>query len=244
MKMTGLAPYEFVSLVDDAGKPRSDFDELKPPPRVWTDDEMSRIREQAETAGYARATEEACQSNEARIVATLESLVAQTAGLRGDMAKIETSILHDAACLARALAGKLAGDALHNDPLCVVDPVIETTLKQMTGAHMLHITVHENLKPAITSRVSEIANRIGFEGGIRVTGGADHMADCRIEWVTGATERSLEDLTKHIDDCLAAHGYTVQTASDRRAGSAAQDNLEFNFSDAGSERQQSNETGA
>jgi len=54
MTMTNLAPYEFVSLVDDAGNPRSDFDELKPPPRVWTDDEMSRIREQAETAGYDR----------------------------------------------------------------------------------------------------------------------------------------------------------------------------------------------
>jgi len=189
-------------------------------------------------------TDDACQSNEARIVATLESLVAQTAGLRNDMAKIETKILRDAAGLARALAGKIAGDALHNDPLCVVDPVIETTLKQMTGPHVLHITVHEILKPAITSRVSEIAKRIGFEGGIRVTGGADHMADCRIEWVTGAIERNHDDLTKHIDDCLAAHGYTVQTAIDRRSGSTVQDNLEFDFTDAGGDQQPSTETGA
>jgi len=234
MTMTNLAPYEFVSLVDDNGNPRSDFAELKPPPRVWTDDEMRLVREQAETAGYARATEDANQSSEARIAVTLDTLVAQAGGLRDEMAKIEQQIVQDAVILSRALAAKVAGEALHNDPLCIVDPVIENTLKQMTGPHMLHITVHEILQPAIASRISKLAERIGFEGGIRVSGGAEHMADCRIEWATGGIERNHDDLLKSIDDCLAAHGYTFPTAGERRAGGEKHRNLEFDFDDAGS----------
>jgi len=243
MTMTNLARYEFVSLVDDNGNPRTDFTDQKPPERVWTDAEMNRIREQAETAGYAKATEEAFQSNEARIAANLEILIAQTGGLREQMAKIEEQIVADAVMLARGLAGKIAADALHNDPLSVVGPVIETALKQMTGPHMLHITVHEILKPAITSRVSGIAEQIGFEGGIRVSGGADHMADCRIEWVTGSIERNHDGLLEHIDSCLAAHGYTVQPA-DHRGGASERSNMEFDFDDAGSERRLQTQEGS
>jgi len=243
MTMTDLTPYEFVSLVDDNGNPRSDFADLQPPPRVWTDDEMRLVREQAETAGYARAIEDANQSSEARIATTLDSLAAHAGGLRDEMAKIEQQIVRDAVNLSRALAVKVAGDALHNDPLCVVDPVIENTLKQMTGPHLLHITVHEILKPAIASRVTQLAERIGFEGGIRVSGGAEQMADCRIEWVTGGVERNHDDLLKSIDDCLAAHGYTVQTAGERRAGADVHRNLEFEFDDAGSGQTPPTKTG-
>lgn len=232
--MTNLAPYEFVSLVDEHGNARSDFAELQPPPRVWTDDEVTRIREEAETAGYARGSEDARQSNEARIAAALENLAGQAGGLRGEMARIEEEITRDAVNLTRLLAGKIAGEALHNDPLGVVDPVIETTLKQMTGPHLLNITVHDILKPAITFRVSQLAERTGFEGGVRVSGGADHMADCRIEWATGGIERNQEALLDDIDKCLATHGYEVKATYDRRTGTAAPDNLEFNFESADS----------
>ncbi|VAW18332.1 hypothetical protein MNBD_ALPHA09-1916 [hydrothermal vent metagenome] len=228
--MTNLAPFEYVSLVDEQGT--AGFSELEPPPRMWTDAEAQALRAKAEAAGHARAAEEARVSNEARIAAALETLAAHVGDLRGQMGEIESRIVGDAAKLARILAGKIAGEALHNDPLAVVDPVIETTLKQMTGPHRLHITVHEILKPAIASRVSELAEKIGFEGGIAVSGGAGHMADCHIEWATGSVARDHKALMAEIDACMAASGHKVQTTPDRRAGPDRDNDPQFEFDDA------------
>lgn len=227
--MTDLAPFEYVSLVDAHGN--AGFTEQEPPPRVWTDAEMQIVREQAEAAGHARAQ----ASIEARVAVALETLAAQSRDLRGEMAGIEKQIVRDAANLARILANRIAGQALHNDPLAVVDPVIETTLTQATGPHRLHITVHEILKPAIVSRVNELAERIGFEGGICVSSGADHMSDCRIEWATGGIARDHRALVAEIDLCMEAHGYPAEAIHDRRAGPAEEDNLQFDFDDTDNE---------
>ena len=230
--MTNLAPFEFVSLVDEPDN-TNDGDADLPPPRVFSEDEVLAIRAEAEATGFARAAEEARQTNETSINVFMETLNTLADDLRAEMTEIEKQITDDAVNLARTLAYKIGGEALHNDPLTVVEQVITTTLKEITGAHRLNITVHEILKPAIEARIAETAGEIGFEGGYHVRTGGTHMADCAIEWATGRVARDHNALVTSIERLIEAHGYENQPGPTIEVEPDVEETLEFDFCETG-----------
>lgn len=204
--MTELARYEFMSLVDETANAEDSFADLEPPARLWTEDEVEAIRAEAEAKGRAAGLEEAESALETRAVEALERLAVQSESFRGDMQRLQAEIVEDAAELARSIGLRVGGEAVHDDPLAIVAPIIEQTLGQLTGTLRVVVTVNDVLKPVIQSRIEDLSARFDFDGGLRVTGGAEHLADCRIEWQGGAAERNHKALVAEVARRFETHG--------------------------------------
>jgi flagellar biosynthesis/type III secretory pathway protein FliH len=166
-----------------------------------------QIRAEAEADGHARGLDEAHAAIEARTAAALETIAARAAGLREDMARTEAAIVADAAEIARAIGLRVGAEALHDDPLAVVAPIIERTLSELTGPHRIRIVVNDILQAVVEARAQDIAYTIGLEGGIRVVGGAEDIADCRIEWASGAVERNHREIVAEVSRRFENHGF-------------------------------------
>jgi len=220
--VTNLAPYEFISLVDEKIDPAS-FAEMEPPPRVWTEDEVNAIRTEAEATGRVQAMEEARASNEARIAAALETLTSHMGEVKSGLNSVRESIAHDATYLARAIALKIAGEALQSDPIATITPMLETTLTEISEPIRLQITVHDDLVEGIDAQMDELADFIGFEGTFQVRGGATHVSDCHCKWKSGGVARDHQALVETIDQRINAFGHEPALVnSDHHQNSATQ----------------------
>ena len=190
--MTQAQKYQFDVEFDASGQILRSPTEIN----AFSHDEVEQIKAQAFEEG--RESEIAHAAN---ITSDALTQIAQTTTAFTDQLNTQALMNKKAAFdLALSAAKKIAGSALEAFPSSEIEATIEECLAEMPDTSRMVVSVAEDLRETIASKVEAIAEQQNFDGRIRVVG-SNEMApnECKVEWGDGGLERQ----TKHIEDRIA-----------------------------------------
>jgi flagellar assembly protein FliH len=165
--------------------------------QTLTTEELDRLKAEARAEGADHANARAAEALE-RSVAALT--IAVRAALDTSHAEIET-VRGEAACLALAMAKKIAPAALSALPAGDVEIALRQAMHQAIGEPRITLRAAPAVVEVLEARLTDIAHEEGYEGRVMIAADlAMQGADCRIEWRGGGAERS----ERTIEDALNA----------------------------------------
>jgi flagellar assembly protein FliH len=184
-------------------------EDFRGPPQEDRRDEaaIAAAEAQAYARGYEAGRREASNEAERRLEATV-TLIGQSIGQT--FTEIDTrcaEIESEAVLFFRALAEKLAAQALAAYPLAAITEAAEEAFRHLRGVPHLAVRVHESLVESVDTLTRKMARERGYEGRIIVLGD-DEIApgDARIEWADGGIVRERKEIETVLGAVLAAAG--------------------------------------
>lgn len=183
-----------------------------PPAPTYSDEDLKRAEQEGYRKGFLEGTKEGqmqAQSEQADIHRQLTGVVETLAEKLRGMIDTHNALLDEQRSetpkLALAIARKVAGEALDENPLPAVQAVALETLSRLIGEPRIVITVHESLAATLEEQlVARFAeNKDPGEITIRPDPDMD-SSDCRIDWLSGSAERDTEKLWRDIEEIIQA----------------------------------------
>lgn len=174
------------------------------PGRRAADLELEQAREQAFADGLAKGRAEAKLEANAALT-HMAGLIAQQAGQLLAMQEERYVVIEQAAgALAALLAKRIAGAALAQTPLALIEDAARECISQARSAPHLSVRVNE----ALTQQTEEIFSRFAMESGyggriLVLADAAIGVGDARIEWADGGVVINHEALTTAVDVAAA-----------------------------------------
>ena len=164
---------------------------------------LQRERERAFEEGRRVGQDEALQSLEAGIAASLDRLLGSAGELfEQHVADAETAKM-EAARLAHVIAGKLASALIRKYPLEEVEGLIAHCLELSEREPRLVVRVAEQHFEAIKASVDKLKANAGFPGEIVLLGDAEiEPGDGRVEWADGGAERSFATIAQKVGEAI------------------------------------------
>jgi flagellar assembly protein FliH len=98
---------------------------------------------------------------------------------------------------------KLAPELLRGSELPQVEHIVNEAFQFLTEQPKVMIRVASELEGPLSSKVTLMASRVGYEGQVVLTADPElELSDCRISWHAGAVERSLNETWEQIDEMV------------------------------------------
>ena len=165
---------------------------------------------EAEARGYrngqAAAMAEAAADTQRKLAAALERAAMSIELLARGLAAVELRLETEAVEVSVAVAHKLAGVLLANEPFAEIAALAKECFRQLVGVPHVVVRVSDGLYEDARGRLTEIAQRCGFEGRLVVLAEADMAAgDCRIEWADGGAVRERAAVEAAIAAAVERH---------------------------------------
>jgi flagellar assembly protein FliH len=176
--------------------------------KVFTQEELdgmlSRARHDGMKVGQVRAAEQV-----AAAVGELCNIVRQTVdSAQGQLDELR----REAATLAVIAARKLADQAVAALPQADVEEALREALHQAIAEPRIVLRAAPNVVTAMKDKLEELAQDVGYEGRIVVTGEPGMKGgDCRIEWRGGGAERSMDHIEEAIGEVIAHRFSQIST---------------------------------
>jgi len=169
--------------------------------------------------------EEGREMEEGRCADSLQAIASQMQLIVARLAHESDALRHEAAGLAVAAARKIAGEALSAYPLDTIEELAREAVQDLRSEPRLSVRCSAELVEALAERLEKTARDAGFDGAIMVRGD-DGMtgADVRLEWGSGAVQRSAEEIETRLNDVVArwlAAAPSEQDGDDSASGNAA-----------------------
>jgi flagellar assembly protein FliH len=113
---------------------------------------------------------------------------------------------NDAACLALAMAKKIAPAALAALPASDVEAALRQAMHQAIAEPRITLRASPAVIQALEPSLANIAHEEGYDGRVQVAADpAMTGADCRIEWRGGGAERSESTIEDALTALIAQH---------------------------------------
>ena len=174
--------------------------------------------------------EEGRELEEGRCAESLQAIGAQMQIILSRLAAESASLRASATELALAAARKIAGEALNTYPVDTIEQLAAEAVQDLRDEPRLSVRCAPELVELLAERLEATARDLGFEGAIRVRGNAEMSgADVRLEWATGAIERSAAEIDARLGEVVArwlaaaseAESVSPATANPAASASAA-----------------------
>jgi len=167
--------------------------------RVYTEDEMQMVAEQAAEAARQVAEIEAQEA----AAEAAGQVVHQVAGLLGRLQAESEAMRQDAARLALASARIIAGAALEQYGEETLKDCITEALADLRSEPRVAVRVNPSMSDALAEILEGEAAQHGLEGALIVRADADvPRTDCVLEWRSGAIERTTADIESRIEQAV------------------------------------------
>ena len=206
--------FDFDTEFDHDGQILRDGESYK---RFFTQDDIDSAR--------MWGVEEGREMEEGRCAESLQTIGAQMQIILSRLADESAALRAGATQLALAAARKIAGEALNAYPIDTIEQLAAEAVQDLRDEPRLSVRCAPELVEDLAERLERTARDLGFEGAIRVRGNAEMSgADVRLEWATGAIERSAEDIDARLGEVVArwlAAASQEESATDAAAGPAA-----------------------
>jgi flagellar assembly protein FliH len=148
--------------------------------------------------------EEGRELEEGRCAESLQTIGAQMQIILSRLAAESASLRASATELALAAARKIAGEALNTYPVDTIEQLAAEAVQDLRDEPRLSVRCAPELVEELAERLERTARELGFEGAIRVRGNAEMSgADVRLEWATGAIERSAAEIDARLGEVVA-----------------------------------------
>jgi len=206
--------FDFDTEFDHDGQILRDGESYK---RFFTQDDIDSAR--------MWGVEEGREMEEGRCADSLQTIGAQMQIILSRLADESASLRASATELALAAARKIAGEALKAYPLDTIEQLTAEAVQDLREEPRLSVRCAPELVEDLAERLERTARELGFEGAIRVRGNAEMSgADVRLEWATGAIERSAQEIDARLGEVVArwlAAASQEESAIDAAADPAA-----------------------
>jgi flagellar assembly protein FliH len=179
---------------------------------VPQDDGKERVAiEAAEAKGYARGYEigrrEATAESERRLETALGAIGAGLGNVLAELDRRDAAVEADALAFFKALAEKLAAQALAAYPLAAIADAAEEAFRHLRGVPHLAVRVSDSLVEQVDALTRKMARERGYDGRIIILGDEEIApGDARIEWADGGIVRERKDIEAALSAVLAASG--------------------------------------
>jgi flagellar assembly protein FliH len=173
-----------------------------------TEDKDAAAIARAEARGFERGREAGRQDAVAEAARGLDQALASIgAGLGGILAELDARDARterESMQFFKALAEKLAGQALEAYPLATIAESAEEAFRHLRGVPHLAVRVSETLVEQVDALTRKMARERGYEGRIIILGDEAILpGDARIEWADGGIVRERKDIEAALGAVLA-----------------------------------------
>lgn len=175
----------------------------------FSEDELLDAQKEAKKLGYNKGYEEGKKEAESANARREENLSEAIGGLltRLDEELAEqtakaTTQAEQLTSLVMAVARKMAGGALEQQPTAAIEPMLAECLTMLSGEPHITIYVAEDHKELLLERTKPMAAQ--HKAAIDVVGDASmEPGDCRVKWAGGEAGRNQQELWAEMEAIIA-----------------------------------------
>ncbi len=170
---------------------------------TFSEEEVEMAREEGFAAGKEAGVREAAAATETQILDALNQVTASFADVCRMQVDSNREIARDMLGVASSIARKAFPDLNARNALGEIDRMVAEILDAILEEPKVQIFVAPELRDPLANRLEKIADRVGYEGRLSVTG--DKLlepGDCRVEWANGGAVRKIEDMWQQIDEIV------------------------------------------
>lgn len=205
--------YAFTTVFSESGEVLRDGDRVR---RILTEEEVAVVKAAAFEDGQASETARAAQAQADAVRAVASQMQLIFARLHDESETLRA----EAAELALAAAGKIAGAALERHAADTVAALAAEMMSELRGEPRLSVHCAPELEAPLVELLGKVASQCGFEGGVTVRGETGLTgADCRLEWRRGSVARSGEEIEARLTELVSK--WLEQEPDDRPARNSA-----------------------
>ncbi len=188
--------------------------EPEPEAPTYSEEDLTRAREEALAEGKRIGTEEASSTVDKQIADTLNAIMQQTQSLFEAQAEANQGLTHHAVSVAAALVRKLFPTLNQETVQDQVQSMLETALEQLSGEPEIIVRVPTDLAELLHTRVEAVSELSGFRGNVKILGDPSlTVGDCRLEWSSGGVKRSTKELAAQLDEIVSRNLKTAAPAA-------------------------------
>jgi len=173
--------------------------------------ELEEARQEGHRSGYQEGMQAGLQQAKTA-AAQLEQQATSCLGIiqaqLAQMVAQHSDTLHrrteEVGKLAFAIANKVAGHALKQDPLAEIEAMAQSCLSMLAGKLSVSIRLHPTLVDAIDKKLRVQMEQMGITAEVTCVEDSDMaVGDCRISWEQGEAVRDSASLWKNIERLLS-----------------------------------------
>lgn len=185
--------FDFDTEFDENGEILREGESYK---RFFTQDDVDAAR--------MWGVEEGREMEEGRCAQALQAVASQMQLILARLANESEELRQNSAVLAIAAARKIAGKALEQYPVETIEQLAIEAVADLRSEPRLSVRCDPELVEDLAERLDKTARDAGFDGAIMVRGEEGMVnADVRLEWGSGAIERSTSDIEAKLEDVVA-----------------------------------------
>ncbi len=172
-------------------------------PPTFTEEDMTRAREEGFQAGHTEAARDLTSALEQRLTNTMDAINAQVANLFDTIERDKEEHSRDAVAVAAVMVRKLFPALNMDKAMDEIKHMIVEAMQRTSGSPTLIIRVTPGMKEAVESKVEELVALRGREGVVTVM--ADDKlteGDAAIEWDGGGMVRDSTQMWQEIDEII------------------------------------------
>lgn len=187
-----------------------------PPPPTFNEEQLKAAEREAYKKGFLEGTEEGRRLQDSEqaaidrnLMETLEHFIKAAGPLLQDYRALLIQAKQDIPKISLSIARKVAGGALAQNAQAVVDETALKCIELMLGEPKLVVTVQSSLTESLKTKVAQLTATVQNAASVEVVGNEGFpLADCRVEWKSGAllrnTEKLWQDIHKVVEGMSAA----------------------------------------
>ncbi len=178
-------------------------DREKPPPPVFTEEDVEKIKQDSFALGKSAGLEEARQAQEEMLIGLLQDISGQLQTLSENEAVREEEKNNAVIRLTLKIIEKFFPDFMRQERFSEIEHMMMEIMRQRKDTPQIVVTIHEDLLNVLKERIDTIAANAGFQGQVVIMASSGMaISGCRVEWADGGAEKNPEYLYKAVEAAL------------------------------------------
>ena len=156
--------------------------------------------------GFDAGQREAKAESDRRAALALEQIGVAIKGIAARFSGIETRMETEAVDVAVAVARKLCGALIANEPLGEITGLVGECFSHLVATPHLVVRINDSLYEPARERIERLAKQSGFEGRLVILAEPEVASgDCRIEWADGGVVLERAAIEAKINELVGRY---------------------------------------
>jgi flagellar assembly protein FliH len=156
--------------------------------------------------GFDAGQREAKAESDRRAALALEQIGVAIKGIAARFSGIETRMETEAVDVAVAVARKLCGALIANEPLGEITGLVGECFSHLVATPHLVVRINDSLYEPARERIERLAKQSGFEGRLVILAEPEIASgDCRIEWADGGVVLERAAIEAKINELVGRY---------------------------------------
>jgi flagellar assembly protein FliH len=156
--------------------------------------------------GFDAGQREAKAESDRRAALALEQIGVAIKGIAARFSGIETRMETEAVDVAVAVARKLCGALIANEPLGEITGLVGECFSHLVATPHLVVRINDALYEPARERIERLAKQSGFEGRLVILAEPEIASgDCRIEWADGGVVLERAAIEAKINELVGRY---------------------------------------